>query len=564
MEYHASPMKKLTSLLLGIVLCGAHSATAQWLRVVHDGFTSDWEGWPVLATDAAGDASPDLQILQASRDESTLTLRLRLGADLLLQESNALKLALDTDWNSSTGTAAEGLGAELIWTFGSRSGSYKYGSTTAITVRHDDLGLRTLPTHSSSDYEITFNLAARPDGSHLLFPLDSLKAVVYQTGGDRLPSTGFSTVRVGAGSLPALAVRSPQRVDDGSLRIAAWNVLSSGLFNTTYTNQYDRLLTLLAPDIISFEEVWNESAAQTVTRLNQLVPELGPWTAVKLDPGNVIASRFPIRNSWLVQGTYRETAALIDASSVLGDSLLFIACHLRCCTANAERQDEADGLIQFLKDARTGGGAITLPEGTPMLMAGDFNLVGDRQQLVTLLTGDIVDNATYGVDSPPDWDGGALADLVPLLPTLPDASTWWDNGSTYLPGRLDLMLYTDSALENVRSGILGTSFLGSTELAAWGVLATDSWDASDHYPVWGDFRLPVQSVEAPGLGIVRQGDGSLLLSWNAVPGATLYRVERAPATGEAWSVEGSLAGTSLALPMPTGAQQSLYRVVAIR
>lgn len=555
-------MKILTTLLLGACLSGA--LQAQWLRCTHDGFTSEWTGWPTLATDPAGDASPDLQILQASRDESTLTLRLRLGADLLLQETNTLKLALDTDWNTATGTAAEGLGAELIWTFGSRSGSYKYGSSAAITVRHDDLGLRTLPTHASSDYEITFNLGARPDGTHLLFPLDSLKAVFYQTGGDRLPTSGFSTVRIGAGSLPSEPVRSPQRVADGSLRIAAWNVLSSGLFNTTYSSQYDRLLTLLAPDIISFEEVWNETAAQTVTRLNQLVPELGPWTAVKLDAGNVIASRFPIRNSWLLQSTYRETAALIDASSVLGDSLLFIGCHLRCCTANAERQDEADGLIQFLRDARTPGGAITLPANTPMLMAGDFNLVGDRQQLVTLVTGDIVDNAVYGVDSPPDWDGSDLRDLVPTLPTMPDAATWWDNGSTYLPGRLDLMLYTDSALENLRSGILASSFLGSAELAAWGLLATDSWDASDHYPVWGDFRLPLQSVQAPGLLISRQTDASILLQWNAVPNATSYRVEVASANGTAWTALTVQSGTSLQLPVPVGGESGVYRVIALR
>jgi len=556
-------MKILSSILLGAGLLCAPVAKAQWLRVTHDGFTPEWEGWPVLATDASGDANPDLQVLQASRDENTLTLRLRLGADLLLQETNTLKLALDTDWNTATGTAAEGLGAELVWTFGSRSGSYKYGTSTAITVRHDDLGLRTLPTHAASDYEVTFNLAARPDGTHLLFPLDSLKAVFYQSGGDRLPASGFSTVRIGTGSLPAEPARSPQRVADGTLRIAAWNVLSSGLFNTTYTAQYDRLLTLLAPDIISFEEVWNETAAQTVSRLNLLVPELGPWTAVKLDAGNVIAARFPIRNSWLVQSNYRETAALIDASSVLGDSLLFIACHLRCCTANAERQDEADGLIQFLKDARSPGGAITLPAGTPMLMAGDFNLVGDRQQLVTLVTGDIVDNATYGVDSPPDWDGSPLRDLVPLLPTLPDAATWWDNGSTYLPGRLDLMLYTDSALENLRSGILASSFLGAAELAAWGLLASDSWDASDHYPVWGDFRLPVQSVEAPGLGITRLADTTLQLSWNAVAGATAYRVESSPNSQAGWITVGSLTGTSLLLTAPAGSDQALYRVIAI-
>ena len=551
-------------LAAGALLLLAATASAQWLRTLHDGFTGEWAVWPVLATDAAGDGNPDLQQLQASRDETSLTFRLRCGTVFLLQESNTLKMVLDTDCNTSTGTLTEGLGAELVWTFGSRSGSYRYGSTNAITVRHDDLALRCLPTHSGDDFEITLDLAARPDGTHLLFPGDSLRAVFYSPSGDRIPASGSATVRLGAGSLPAQPVTPLPRQGDGTLRVAAWNVLNDSIFNTSLTAVYDRLLTALAPDVISFEEVWNETAAQMVTRLNQLVPELGPWTAVKLDSGNIIAARFPIRGSWMVQPatTYRETAALIDVSAVTGDSLLFIACHLRCCTADAARQDEADGLVQFLKDARTLGGVLTLPAGTPMVLAGDFNLVGDRQQLATLLTGDIVDNGAYGPDSPPDWDGSALADLVPLHLSVPEASSWWDNGSPYAPGRLDFILYTDSVLEAVRGGIVATPTLSASQLAAWGLQSGDSWTASDHYPVFADFRPPQAALEAPDLHIEHRGDGSLRLWWGAVTGATAYRVESS-LDGAAWSAEAQMAGTEWLRGTPSLDERRLYRVAAL-
>lgn len=551
-------------LLAGALLLPTLSVQADWLRTVNDGFMDDWTGWPSLATDAAGDGTPDLRVLQAARDETALSFRLQCGTEFLLQDDYTLKMALDTDFNSATGTAVEGLGAELVWTFSSQSGSYKYGSTTT-TVHHDDLALRCLPAWTSSDFEIRLDLAARPDGSHLLFPGDSLRAVFFSTGGDRLPATGSVTVRLGAGSLPALPVTSITRPGDGSLRIAAWNVLYGNIFNTAAatTAAYDRILTTLNPDIISFEEIWDQTAAQLQTRLNQLVPEQGPWTAVKLDTGNIIAARFPIRQSWLVQTNYRETAALIDVSPVLGDSLLFIANHLRCCTADAQRQDEADGLIQFLHNARNPGGAITLPAGTPMVLAGDFNLVGQRQQYVTLLNGDIVDNGVYGPDSPPDWDGSPLADLCPRFPGLPEAATWWDNGSSFSPGRLDLILYTDSVLEALRGGIVATPFMTPAQLSEAGLQSGDAWTASDHFAVWGDFRLPQASLSAPDLGIERRGDGLLRLSWAAVPGASSYRMEARTALDAPWTLAGSTSATEWLLAAPVGEDLQLYRVTAL-
>ena len=100
-----------------------------------------------------------------------------------------------------------------------------------------------------------------------------------------------------------------------------------------------------------------------------------------------------------------QYAPLTALPSPYSPDLLFTAAHLHCCTAYANRQNEADEYVQFVQDAKSPGGNITLPYGTPMVYAGDLNSVGYAQQLITLLTGDIQNNATYGPDGAMDWDG---------------------------------------------------------------------------------------------------------------------------------------------------------------
>jgi hypothetical protein len=54
-------------------------------------------------------------------------------------------LYLDTDLNAATGTPVSGIGAELRWQFGVRSGTFYRTGFPAWTVFQDDLRLRQLP-----------------------------------------------------------------------------------------------------------------------------------------------------------------------------------------------------------------------------------------------------------------------------------------------------------------------------------------------------------------------------------------------------------------------------------
>ena len=128
-----------------------------------------------------------------------------------------------------------------------------------------------------------------------------------------------------------------------------------------------------------------------------------------------------------------------------------------------------------------------LPVGTPIVVAGDMNLVGGSSQVLTLTDGLVHDEATFGPSHAADWDGTPLGDAWPRVNGLGDAFTWRDARSSYSPGKLDYIVYSDSVLELVRAFSLETTGLTGYDLARYGLRADDTLEASDHLPVVADF-----------------------------------------------------------------------------
>jgi hypothetical protein len=157
---------------------------------------------------------------------------------------------------------------------------------------------------------------------------------------------------------------------------------------------------------------------------------------------------------------------------------------------------QSDALVNWMRDARTSGGQIDLPFGTPMMVLGDLNIVESPQPLQTLLDGNIINNATYGPDSPPDWDGTRNADAFPLHNTVgPEAWTWRNDLEPFAPGRLDYVTYTDSVLASPKRFVLNTVAMSDALLAATGLQRFDALldnvgQNYDHLPVVVDFRSP--------------------------------------------------------------------------
>jgi endonuclease/exonuclease/phosphatase family metal-dependent hydrolase len=203
----------------------------------------------------------------------------------------------------------------------------------------------------------------------------------------------------------------------------------------------------------------------------------------------VIVSRYPMAGSGSIGGERGTTWAMIRAPAIDGaKNVLVINPQMPCCEDDTGRQEEADRLAAWLRDAQSADGF--LEPGTPIVVAGDLNLVGHARQLNTMLHGDVVDVDRFGPGRPLDWDGTALADALPLHTTGREAYTWRNDDGPFAPGRLDFILYTDSVLELAGGFVLWSPDLDAADLEGIGLEAADTAVASDHLPVVADFILP--------------------------------------------------------------------------
>ena len=116
-------------------------------------------------------------------------------------------------------------------------------------------------------------------------------------------------------------------------------------------------------------------------------------------------------------------------------------------------------------------------------------MVGLAGPVVTLQTGDIVDEGAYGPDFAPEWDGTAMREWPILQADRPMDYTWRNDNSSYTPGKLDYAIVSDGVLQVTRSFGLQTQDMSAERLASYGLLASDTWGASDHLPIVIDVAL---------------------------------------------------------------------------
>jgi len=496
--------------LLAILLLAAPArVAAESAPILLDGFFTDWTG-PVDHLDAAGDGGAsgvDFRQLDMANDDGWVFIRFQTTAFVKLQETNNLELYLDTDLNATTGLAVGGIGAELQWKFGARSGTFYRAGSTAISVFQDDIRLRELPSVTSDEFEIALPRDVKPDGVRLLFPGTSFRIVMRDIGsaGDQVPTaSGGVLYTLDSTPVPPATAIPFARDNATDVRFVTWNMRdwdAGGVFNTTMNPSVDRVLSAIDPQVICFEELREVTAAATKTQVESFLPS-GPGQAWYADQADdvIILSRFPMVGRWAIgSGFNTNLAVLLDADAVLGQDVLLVGHHMACCTSDATRQDEADHTMSFFRDAMTAGGLLTVPSGTAFVITGDMNLVGFRQQLVTLLTGDIVNNATYGPDFAPDWDGTNLADVVSRQTQARFSYTWRSDPSAYAPGRLDFFIYNDSAVHLDNHYIVYTPEMSADQLTLYGLQANDVTTVTDHLPHVADFR-PLRTSDVGGAG----------------------------------------------------------------
>jgi len=451
--------------------------------IVIDGLFDDWQEVPVTITDPEGDYNyDDWAELKITNDDDFIFFKISLHSEeTLLQNWNNFYLYIDADRDSLTGHPFRGMGAELAWHFGYRTGQY-FEQDGIIDLWQNDITLRQAPTVTSTEFEIAI---AR--GSFVLSDPDSIAVIFssfYDTG-DYMPDSWGGVVY----QLDTTVVgpAEPILLEKTGTRLVTYNTLNTGILEPDRQPNFQRIIQALAPDIIVLQEhsEWNEIGDIISSWFAE-----DTWYQGYTFRDLVVLSKYPIINQANLISSERTMCALLQTDDPINPYLLILNSHFSCCDNDDDRQEQVDELVQVLREWRLNdNGPFNLPEGTPMFHVGDFNFVGYREQIETVTAGNIQDEGNYGSDFPLDWDGTAITDLFSRHTHKRMAYTWRSDGSSFNPGKLDYVLYTDSNLSIFNHFVLNTLAMPDSVLNEWELEAEDTNEASDHLPRIVDFMV---------------------------------------------------------------------------
>ena len=418
-----------------------------------DGEFDDWKAIPTLATDPAGDASGgfDLTTVKATGRGTTVYLYFDVGKLL----------------NAPSGLTSEGtLRIELTPSSGKKltvdlRGRKAYsGAAPGTAHTWTELRYVLMPTYASKTFEGRVDLSAA--GAK---PGDSVS--LNFSGSDALAKPVSFTL--GAPG-PAPAVRSAARAAGTTFRVASLNTWFDGLTDPARGVRLGRLLKAVAADIYCFQEVFNAPAATIATALTTLDPygDGATWTAHKVGD-TVIATRgsltpLPTQSAW-----QQHVGAAVD---IAGRSLVVFTLRPVCCghighTSDTQRINEMKSMAATIAKLRAGtlGTALQPWTQAPLLVIGDWNMVGSRTPLDVMLT-----------KAP---GGPGLTHHVLRHLSGDDVYTWYQSKlDVFPPGMLDLFVHSPD-LTPKSSFVLDSADLDAAALTTLGLQQSDS-QASDH------------------------------------------------------------------------------------
>ncbi|MCB0661959.1 MAG: endonuclease/exonuclease/phosphatase family protein [Saprospiraceae bacterium] len=479
---------RILGLIVGLMICISNLPA----QIFIDGNFEDWDDVPVFLQDPIGDVSGtnvDFGKLKIFDTEDFIFFYLETGFEINLQDGQNIQMVLDTDDNPATGIRVRDLGAELVYNFGNRSGNAFLNGNT-YTISHPDVGLVSLPTVSSTVFEIAIRKRISIGGTPV-FGSGGCR-VLFRNGpnGDYLEENSeakyYTFSGLASAEVPAYSIKKKQA---GHLRIMSYNVERDGLLGNV---SIGRMLQATSPDIIGFQEIYNTSLSSVKQQIETWLPN-STWYISKAGPDCILVSKYQITATESLEyggsGSSGNGAFLLEDPALGNRKYLIVNAHLPCCDNNTNRQEEVDGIMSFIRDCREGEGPFELPQESPIFILGDMNLVGYARQLTTFYEGDILDNNTYGPDFGPDTDGSDLLDCGAFASGTPLAFTWNDGGSSFSPGKLDYIFYTDNSVQLANAFGLETEELPADSLNQYNLELLDSRNGADHIPVIADFVL---------------------------------------------------------------------------
>ena len=458
-----------------------------------DGLFDDWAEVDISYSDSQGDGvDADFADIKITYDNDFLFIYFNVhDGEYLMQDWNEFHLYIDADNDTTTGYFINGIGAELDWLFGDRSGSY-YIMDGIIDIYQNDLTLRMAPTITNHEFEICISRNSNVltmDGTQVLV---EGKVILTDTGqnADQIPDeNGGISFSIGEDYImPPTPITFDKR-DETDIRLVTHNVWNSSLLDPNYEVYFQRIYQALDPDIVALQEMY-ENTNQLHSLFNDWFPD-EQWYVSSQFRDNIIISKYPVLEEDYFTSSERTMVAMLNTEDDLGSNLMIFNAHLACCNNDESRQYDADEFVSNWRDWRENdNGPFTLTEGTPFVYVGDFNLVGYRQQLTTFTEGDIEDENTFGDDYNLDWDNTSIADLFSRHSHIRMGYTWRRDNSSFSPGKLDYVLYTDSVLDTSKHFVFNTLTMDSASLAEYGLEAMDSYNSSDHSPRVLDIKIP--------------------------------------------------------------------------
>lgn len=436
--------------------------SAQPVPIVVDGRFEDWKTISPLFQPDRPEKAFDLTSLWATDDEDYLFLRIDLNQDILLQENNSLALYLDIDGQGVTGDLA---GAEIVFFFGERKGYIQHDGES-LPIEYQALDLCTAPSTMGRSFELSIAWDAHPWLKKLGFGQHPLGVMLFDRRAKEILCYAYYSPRREAHS--PISTSTLDKADPNHLRLVTHNVNKRHL-QPDKRDAFTRIYRALSPDILVLEEAYEGSPEEILDYFRPALPNAADWHAYKAgEEATVVLSPFkaiqvaPLGNS---------AAYLLDLRPVYDGELALIVLSLPCCRADSARQAEAEqiaGYVQLWKN-------FQLKPGTPIVLAGDANLVGPVEQLLTL-------------QQAGDWDGAPLEDLCPRQLQRPTAATW--RGAGFSPSRLDYVLYSASCLKVGRRFVFDTVDLPAPLLKRYDLRPEDAPDTYKHMPVVADLILP--------------------------------------------------------------------------
>ena len=471
-------------------------------RIVIDGRFDDWRGvQPTLIdpVDAAGETI-DLRDIHVTSDGRFVHLLVDFGRTVNIQKLDvAVHLVLDVDGNESTGHNTFGLnGADLDIILSpttppdraERPGGVQLVSTdtNAPPLNPYDIGFTFGPTYASRQFEFRIERGVELEGIPSVLASGRMQGKIVCT--DPQGSIIEQTAAFGCELAPLRIAEQtatgqvPARIP-GALRIMSWNTADGALIKNP--GPFARVLAAIDPDVIFLQELTDQnSASQLESFLNQRLSSeaLNDWTVVfGAGGGNLrcaVASKLPLEPAEPFQllpypdwpeRSLRVAGAVLECAN---KRLLCISVHLRCCGGIGSRQDfirilEVETIREELRKLVESG---TI-DG--VIVAGDFNLVGSRRPL-DLLTSRL------------DLTDLSLVEAEPYqLDSLSNA-TWSDRKQSFVPGRLDYLLFSSRTVALRSTFVLDARDLSPDALRRLGLRSDDTAAASDHFPVVADVQ----------------------------------------------------------------------------